>query len=96
MQRRDLLKTAAAAPLLLGAQSPAKKYTLALIGTGWWGGNILGEALRSGECKLVGLCDVDENQLETTASKVKQVSSDEPRKYRDYRELLKKEKPDCP
>jgi predicted dehydrogenase len=94
MDRRRFVGAAAASPLILGAQTPGKKYTTALIGTGWWGMNILGEAMQSGECKVVGMCDVDPNLLDPAAAKVKQLTGDDPRKYKDFRELLKKEKPE--
>jgi predicted dehydrogenase len=93
MQRRSFIATSAA-PLILGAQSPAKKYKTALIGAGWWGMNILGEAMASGECKVVGMCDVDQNQLDPATEKVKSLTADDPRKYKDYRELIKKERPE--
>lgn len=93
MNRRQFV-ISAASPLILGAQSPAKKYTVVLIGTGWWGMNILGEAMRSGASKVAGLCDVDPNQLEPAAAKVTQLSGDVPRKYRDFREYLQKERPE--
>ena len=51
-----------AAPAIRG-QEKAKRYRTALVGTGWWGMNILGEAVASNACVVVGLCDVDENQL---------------------------------
>ena len=93
MDRRTFLFTGAA-PLILGAQSPAKKYTTALIGTGWWGMNILGEAMRSGECKVVAMCDVDDSQLNPAVEKVKAATGDDPKKYKDFRDLLAKEKPE--
>ena len=46
--RRDFLKASVAAglfPALVGAQAKDKKYRTALIGTGWWGMNILREAM---------------------------------------------------
>ena len=79
---------------IIGAESPAKKYKTALIGCGWWGNNILGEAMASGECSIVGLCDVDGRFLNRTLERVKKESGDEPRIYKDYRELLQKEKPE--
>ena len=69
--RRHFLKTAAAAGLafnavpLLGAE-PGRKYRTALIGSGWWGKNILKEAMASGRVKVVALCDVDASKLEVT------------------------------
>src|SRR5882672_5869492 len=47
--RRDFLKASAAATLFPGpfvhAQSKDKKYRTAIIGCGWWGMNILREAM---------------------------------------------------
>ncbi len=79
---------------ILGAQ-PARKYRTALIGSGWWGMNILTcGAIESGECQVVALCDVDENQLTAALKKVQELTGDQPRRYKDYRELLSREKPD--
>jgi predicted dehydrogenase len=93
MDRRVFFLSAlSAAPLV--AYQPGRKYKTALIGSGWWGTNILREALASGECSAVGLADPDPSQMEKCAGEVAKVSSDQPRRYRDYRELLQKEKPD--
>jgi predicted dehydrogenase len=107
IHRRKFLKstanvtvaTAAAATALAGfpailAESSSKKYATALIGTGWWGKNILGEALASGGCKCVALCDVDERFLDGAAERVQKLSGDSPRKYKDFRELLARERPE--
>jgi predicted dehydrogenase len=82
-----------AGPAIIGAQK-AKQYRTALIGCGWWGGNITREALASGECTIVALCDVDQNQLALAATELAGLSNATPRHYRDYRELLDKEKPE--
>ena len=96
--RRDFIKASTAAVFfpvpIIGAQSKDKKYRTALIGTGWWGMNILREAMASGESTVVALCDVDENQLNPAAAKVQELSGDQPKHYKDYRELLAKEKPE--
>jgi predicted dehydrogenase len=100
LNRRSFLKTSAAASVafsaipIFGAQSPAKKYRTALLGSGWWGMNILLEAIASGECTTVALCDVDDRLLDPALEKVRSLTSDQPRKYKDYRELLAKEKPE--
>jgi len=100
MNRRQFLKTTTIAGLafsgvpILGVESPAKRYRTALIGCGWWGNNILGEAMASGECKIVALCDVDRRFLTKTVARVKQEAGDDPKPYKDYRELLAKEKPE--
>ncbi len=83
----------ATAPTIL-AQSRAPKYRTALIGTGWWGGNILGEAMASGECKITALCDVDARYLYPTKERVTKMTGDDPNTYRDYRELFAREKVD--
>jgi predicted dehydrogenase len=72
----------------------ARTYRTALVGCGWWGNNILHEAMAAEQSKVVGLCDVDPGALETTAEHVKDQSGDEPRKYGDFRELLEREKPE--
>ncbi len=97
--RRRFLKTAAS----LGAGAwawrpswgapPAEKFRTALIGCGWWGMNILRDAVAAGRSKVVGLCDVYGQALEVSADEVNDLCGDQPRKYRDYRELLAKEKP---
>jgi len=91
MNRRDFIGTLAAPAL---AVQSGKKYRTALIGSGWWGMNILTCALESGACQAVALCDVDENQLKPAAERVLKLSGDQPRRYKDYRELLAKETPD--
>jgi predicted dehydrogenase len=68
-------------------------YSTALIGTGWWGMNILDEAIQSGKNKIVALCDVDRRFLIPAAEKVKALTGQLPRIYTDYRELIQKEKP---
>src|SRR5262249_2006157 len=81
------------APAILGA-APARKYRTALIGCGWWGNNILNEAMAAGQAKVIGLCDVDGNALDTTADHVKDESGDEPRKYKDFPDRLDNENPE--
>jgi predicted dehydrogenase len=80
------------APHILGDQP--QKYRTALIGTGWWGMNILRVAMSSGACKVVAMCDVDENQLKPAAENVAKLSGDQPKRYKDFRELLNTERPD--
>ena len=101
--RRTLLKSAAAAsvalsaPALLRGQDPTKggkRYRTALIGCGWWGGNIVREAIASGQCQIVALCDVDLRQVERAKGEQKELTADSPKVYQDFRELLDKEKPE--
>ena len=102
MNRRTFLRSTVAASALstfnfhiLGAEDKAgKKYRTALIGCGWWGNNILLSAMASGACEIVALCDVDDRQIEPTLASVKAGTGDSPKTYKDFRELLAKEKPD--
>ena len=103
LNRRSLLKTAAAAsvafaaPSLLRGQDPTKggkRYKTALIGCGWWGGNIVREAIASGQCEIVALCDVDLKQVERLKGEQKDLTADSPKVYQDFRELIDKEKPE--
>jgi predicted dehydrogenase len=94
--RRRFLQTAGvalAAPSIVLAQA-ARKYRTALIGAGWWGMNLLREAVAAGQCKVVGLCDVDSKALEISADEIKDMTGDQPKLHRDFRELLDKEKPE--
>jgi predicted dehydrogenase len=98
MKRRQFLSTTAAAmaaPAILSAQSKAgKKYKTALIGSGWWGMNILREAIAAQSCGAISLCDVDADALEVSADEVNDLTGSQPKTHRDYRELLEKEKPE--
>ncbi|HON93210.1 MAG TPA: Gfo/Idh/MocA family oxidoreductase [Sedimentisphaerales bacterium] len=80
-------------PHVVGGQQN-KIYRTALIGCGWWGTNILREAAASGRCKIAALVDVDKRQLAKCAEEAARWTSDVPKQYEDYREMLEKEKLD--
>jgi predicted dehydrogenase len=93
MQRRELIKNSLAAGVAFSAipilgQESRRKYRTALIGSGWWGRNILRCAMEAGESQVVALCDVDQNQLTAAAEEVTKLSGDRPKLHKDYRELL--------
>ncbi len=99
MNRRQFLSAGAAAalgyaaaPLIVTARTTP--YRTALIGTGWWGMNILRTALEAGQSQVTGLCDVDRNQLDPAAENIRQLTGSKPRTYGDFRELLHREKPE--
>ncbi len=102
MNRRTFLQTTAAAGALAAApfsiraedKAGAKKFRTALIGCGWWGNNILREAMASGACEVVALCDVDSRQFELTQKNIAAGTGDTPKLFKDYRELLDQVKPD--
>lgn len=99
LTRRQFIQTAASTTLafnavpLLGADA-TRRYRTVLIGSGWWGMNILGEAMAAGQSKVVALCDADQHNLDASAERVTSASGDQPKKYQDYRELLDNEKPE--
>jgi predicted dehydrogenase len=99
LNRRQFLKRTSGAAAALSAV-PAfgadvfGRYKTALVGTGWWGMNILGEAIASKRAKVVALCDVDDAQLKPATDKVAQLTGARPRTYRDYQELLDLERPE--
>lgn len=82
-----------AAPAVHGAEK-TKKYRTALVGSGWWGMNILRTAIASGDVDVVAMCDVDRNQLDPAVADVEKLTGGAPKKYKDYRELLDAEKPE--
>lgn len=102
MNRRHFLQSSLAATtlasfprVLRSADSPGgRKFRTVLIGCGWWGNNILREAMASGACEIVGLCDVDARQLELTLKNVAAGTGETPKTYKDYRDLLDKSKAD--
>lgn len=100
MDRRKFIKKSSHAALgisalpLLSATSPARKYKLAIVGAGWWGMNILREAIAHGGSKVVGICDVDQRALTAAKEEVNKLNGNRPKLYTDYRELLTKENPD--
>ncbi len=100
IRRRQFIQAAAATGAMIGgvpfvhAQSKGKKYRTALIGSGWWGMNILQEAMAAGNTKVVALCDVDRDKLEIAAEEVEDASGDVPKTFTDFRELLEKQEID--
>ena len=64
LTRRQILASGAA--LLAAPYVQDRKLSTAIIGPGWWGKNILREAMASGRCKVVGAADVDPTALQTT------------------------------
>lgn len=98
MKRRTFVKHSAysisALPLLSALSQKNRTYTLGLIGCGWWGMNILHEAMAHGSCKVTALCDVDMNTLYAAQKKVHDMTGKKPVIHRDYRALIQKENPE--
>ena len=80
LDRRSFLRSSAvagaafAAAPYIRAAAPGRKFRTALIGCGWWGKNILKEAMASGRCQTVALADVDATALEVAADQVNGLS----------------------
>jgi predicted dehydrogenase len=96
LNRRQFLAAGAAmtAAPFVHASREDRIFRTALIGSGWWGRNILKEAMDSKRCKIVALGDVDAQALETTADQVSALTGSKPPGYGDFRELLDREKPE--
>ena len=100
MKRRSFIQNSALAAPFLASGVPlikpfrAPKLRLALIGSGWWGNNILREAIASDRVELVGICDVDERELQKTTDNINKQIGQKPKWYKDYRECLADSKPE--
>jgi predicted dehydrogenase len=95
LQQTAAASTLAAFPAVRAAQkSGGRKYRTALIGCGWWGNNILREAMASGQSEVVALCDVDARQFAMTLENVRSGTGDTPKTFKDYRDLLQQAKPE--
>ncbi len=81
------------APFVARAQE-ARTFRVALIGSGWWGMNILNAALDGGACEATALCDVDERMLSKAVASLEKRGAPKPKLYKDYRECLAAVKPD--
>lgn len=84
----------AGAPAVFGQDKSGRRRSVALIGSGWWGMNILNAARETGTARVVALCDADRRALGPAQEKIAKEDGDRPNLYQDYRELLEKEKPE--
>lgn len=98
MQRRNFLKYAglgsaalAASPAMFGDEPSSEKlYRVGLIGAGWYGKVDLFRLIQVANVDVVSVCDVDQEALDEAARLIaaRQKSGKEPKKYRDYREMI--------
>ena len=99
MTNRRHFITASAAALtlpsfhLFGADAN-KTYRTAIIGSGWWGMNILREAIASRRIKVCAVCDAHEDVASNAADEINGLNGDNPKTYKDFRDMLAKEKPE--
>jgi len=92
MDRRNFIKSGAAVagsliiPLpLMAAQD---KLKLAILGTGWWGTDmLLTNALACGQFEIIGLCDVNSVALNNAAEQVTRSGAQKPQLFSSYKEM---------
>lgn len=102
--RRRFLQAASVATAAVGAFAPGapavfgaeknKVYRTALVGSGWWGMNILNAAMKSGTVEPVAMVDVDARQLNPAVKSVQERTDKTVKTYKDYREMLDEIKPE--
>jgi predicted dehydrogenase len=101
--RRNFLKNSAALFALSSIKaSGLEGFSLgpvrrvALIGTGWYGKSDLFRLMQVAPTTVVGLCDVDKNQLQGAASLIagRSASNANIPLYGDYRKMLAEQKPE--
>ncbi len=91
MDRREFVqKTALVSAIgpFIRTRPRSQKYRVGLIGSGWWGINILRTALATGTSDAVALCDVDETHLQQARDEITQLTGSRPAVYSDHEELL--------
>lgn len=103
MNRRNFLRNGSGIFALAGLGNidlanwlPSEKlWRVALIGTGWYGKSDLFRLMQVARIEIVGLCDVDQLQLEEAAKLLSaRQSGAKPALYRDYRKLLEEQRPE--
>jgi predicted dehydrogenase len=74
----------------------APKRRVALIGTGWYGKSDLFRLMQVTPTEIVGLCDVDKNQLQEASELISKRSGDSKKipLYADYKKMLLEQKPE--
>lgn len=94
MNRRTFLRTsaigaaAAATPAYIKGLNLDTKIKVGLIGAGWYGMVISEAALKVGGVEIVGVCDVDNEHLQNSAEKLKEIQGKKPNTFKYYEELL--------
>ncbi|MBC7873694.1 MAG: Gfo/Idh/MocA family oxidoreductase, partial [Ferruginibacter sp.] len=92
MDRRNFIKSGAivAGSLVIDLPSTTNqdKIKLAILGTGWWGTDILlRNALDSGQFEIVGLCDIDSVALNNAADIVMKSGAKKPQLFSAYQQM---------
>jgi len=101
LSRRKFLTASAMATVASTFPTPAihgaernKKYRVALVGSGWWGMNILNTAIQSKTVEPVAPVDVDKRHLDPALKQVEERTGSKPKGFGDHREMLEQTKPE--
>jgi predicted dehydrogenase len=81
----------AAAPMFVpkSAFGANDKIVMGGIGIGWQGGANMNQFLGKNDCRIVAVCDLDKNHLESARNAVnKKYGNEDCKTYHDYRELI--------
>ena len=92
MERRDFIKNTALATagLLLPPSGfpEIKKIKTALIGAGWFGTDLLlPNALSSGQCEIIALCDVNQKAFQKSLDFLEKNKQPKPQLFADYKKM---------
>ena len=92
MDRRNFIKSGAtlAGSLIIDLPSVTaeEKIKLAILGTGWWGTDmLLRNALDCGQFEIVGLCDVDAAALNNASDMVIKSGAKKPQLFSSHKEM---------
>lgn len=94
MNRRSFLEkssigaTAILSTINISAFSQDRKLKIGLVGCGWYGMVITKAALAIGGVEVIGICDVDTNHLDDSASEIEKLQGSQPKKFKDFHDLL--------
>lgn len=103
MQRREVLKAAAAAAVapivlpsrLLGAAAPSEQLKIAVIGLGGRARGVIGDGLRCPDYRLAAVCDIFKPRVDSYVAQFNKDHADAPIKgYTRISEMLDREKLD--
>jgi predicted dehydrogenase len=94
MNRRDFVKSGALLSTSLifpyHVTRKTSKIKIAIVGTGWWGTDVLlPNLLATANFEVIGLCDVDSIALERASNELVKAGENRPVLFSDYRELYK-------
>ena len=94
MDRRKFVRNTSASiasltlPNLILKQD-VQKIKIGVIGTGWWGRDILiSSGIQSGRVEVIGICDVSQAALQLALTRLEELGQSKPASFQDYRELL--------